>query len=220
MTPTKVFYSEDQRVVLIEGSRSFTPGSGALTAAINPSNSDEVIVTYDTLINQSGQVKQVLGPINYASILDEAGSPAGANAADVVTYLNGEFVKGPDEQTIDSPAAAFTNQSYLSNPQIKFSENRSLVGGKYKITLSMVAWSAAANRSVIARLFIDGSPATPLHSKEPKVITDRPWPSRTFEMDFTAGSHNFELRYGRGIGGGPSLVAVQDVIVTFKRVGP
>ncbi len=94
MADIRVYYSNSQQSVIVEGAKEFAPGSGALLASADPSDVDGILVTYPDLIDQSGSTKQLLGPISYTRILDEAGDPAGVDRASVINYLNAQFVEG------------------------------------------------------------------------------------------------------------------------------
>lgn len=220
MTDVRVFYSEAQKAVLIEGARSFLPGNGALVASVDPLNANRVIVSYTDLVDQAGNTRQELGPLEFGFIRRADGSPAGANVAATIDYLNGEFAKGFDYQFFDSPALAQTTANFAGNPQTKFITTLPLIGGTYEVELSFTAWTNSNNRSVVVDLEVDGVSFTPQpYSKENKDALDRPWVTRKAILPLTPGDHDFEMLYGRQGGGGPQLVNVEAVLLTVQRVG-
>jgi len=94
MADIRVFYSNSQQSVIVEGAKEFTPGNGALLASADPGSADGIIVTYPDLIDQTNRTKQLLGPISYTRILQENGTSAGGDRATVINYLNAQFVEG------------------------------------------------------------------------------------------------------------------------------
>lgn len=79
----KVYFDNQTNNIIIEGLTRFFP-SGSLVAVADGNN------VYINYINNP--ILEVYD--NYANFLKSDGSPAGASASSVVTYLNNEFAKG------------------------------------------------------------------------------------------------------------------------------
>lgn len=124
----------------------------------------------------------------------------------------------PEFYQLSNQVPAISILDYDSFPTFYINQPQTLRGGDYMITWSASIGVSATNRRCAVGCLIDGVVQFDPADIEPKDANNDYYISKTIKVNLTAGSHDFQMDFGRRGGTGSAQALIRDGFIVIRGI--